>query len=153
MLGYIERSNKSCPSVVVSRIQEFYGPNKRRPDIQELINEIIIPLYELAKGVTFLLDGLDECSRQETLNVLMGFRQLLKFSSCRVFISCREEVNVLRGVPGSVRIWITREHTKADMEIFLNKEIETRQYDRPISDNQAVLDHIKQELLSKADGM
>jgi hypothetical protein len=39
------------------------------------------------------------------------------------------------------------------MDVFLDKEIEMRQYDRPISDNQAVLDHIKQELLSKADGM
>jgi hypothetical protein len=153
LLGYIEQSNKSCPSVIVSRIQEFYSPKKRCPSIQELINEILIPLYKLAKCVTFLVDGLDECSRQETLDILMGFRQLLKFPSCRVFISCREEVNVLRGVPGSVRIWITREHTKADMGVFLDKEIDMRQYDRPISDNQVVLDHIKQELLSKADGM
>ena len=34
LLGYIERTNKSCPLAVVSRIQEFYGPKKRRPDIQ-----------------------------------------------------------------------------------------------------------------------
>jgi len=107
----------------------------------------------VVKGATFLVDGLDECGRQATLDIMKGFRQLLMFPSCRVFMSCREEVNVLRGVPGSVRIWITAEHTKADMKVFLDKEITERQYDRPISDNQEVLQRVKQELLNKADGM
>lgn len=104
-------------------------------------------------GVTFLVDGIDECSRQETLEVLGGLRQLLRLRSCRVFISCREEVDVLRGVPSANHIRITAKDTKADMEIFVDKVIEIMQYDRPISSNEAVLNSIRREILNKADGM
>lgn len=114
---------------------------------------MLAPLYEVFQGVIFLVDGLDECNREETLDVLKGFRQLLKFPSCKVFISCREEVKVLRGIPGSIRIWITAEDTKADIAAYLDEEIRMKQCDRPISDNQVVIDHIKQELLNKAEGM
>ena len=153
MFGYLERTRNVCPRPIIYRILEFYGPNKHHPDVQELVDEILIPLCKVVKGATFLVDGLDECGRQATLDIMKGFRQLLMSPSCRVFMSCREEVNVLRGIPGSIRIWITAEHTKADMKLFLDKEITERQYDRPISDNQEVLEFVHQELLNKADGM
>ena len=152
---YIERSNKSCPSAVIARILEFYEPKRRRPDIQELIVEVLIPLYRMveATGATFLVDGVDECSPQEALEALWGLRQLLGSRSCRVFICCREEVNVLQGIPNANRIWITAEDTKADLEVFVDNEIKRRQHGRPISSNEAVLNSIRYEILIKADGM
>lgn len=145
----------SCPAVVVTRILEFYGPKGRRPDVQELIMEVLIPIYQMFEvtGAVFLVDGVDECSQQEALEVLWGFRQLLRSRTCRVFICCREDVNVLQGIPNSNRIWITAEDTKADLEYFVVSEIKRRQHGRPISSNEAVLDSIIYEILSKADGM
>jgi len=152
---YIERSNKSCPSAVVARILEFYEPKRRRPDAQELIVEVLIPLYRMveATGATFLVDGVDECSPQEALEVLQGLRQLLGSRSCRVFICCREEVKVLQGIPDANRIWITAEDTKADLEVFVDNEIKRRQQGRPISSNEAILNSIRHEIINKADGM
>jgi hypothetical protein len=152
---YIERSNKCCPSIVITRILEFYGPKKRRPDAQELIDEVLIPLYQMVEaiGAAFLVDGVDECSQQEALKVLWGFQQLLRSRSCSVFICCREEVNVLQGIPDANRIWITAEDTKADLELFVDNEIKRRQHGRPISSNEAVLNSIRSEILNKADGM
>ena len=134
---------------------EFYGPKRRRPDVQELIGEILIPLYRMfeATGATFLVDGVDECSLQEALEALRGLRQLLGLRSCRVFICCREAVNVLQGIPGANRIWITAEDTKADLEVFVENEIKRRQHDRPISSKKAVINSIMYEILKKADGM
>jgi hypothetical protein len=155
LLVYIQQSNKYYPSAVITRIQEFYGPNRCRPDVQELLVDILIPLYQMveATGATFLVDGVDECSRQEILEILWGLRQLLGLHLCKVFICCRNEVNVLRGIPGANHIWITAKDTKADLEVFVNKEIERMQYDRPISSNEAVLKSIRHEVLSKASGM
>jgi hypothetical protein len=153
LLCYLEWINKVCPSEIVARILEFYGPKKRRPNIRELVDEILIPLLDVAEGVMFIVDGLDECGQSEIQSVLAEFRKILTIPSCQVFISCREEVDVLRGIPGSVRIRITPGDTKADMELFVDNEIETMQYKRPISDNQVVLENIKQELLKKADRM
>jgi len=117
------------------------------------MNEILIPLLDIVKGVTFIVDGLDECSQREIQSVLAEFRKILTNPSCQVFISCREGVDVLRGIPGSVRIRITPDDTKADMVLFVDHEIETMQYERPITDKQEVLEYIKQELLKKADRM
>jgi len=151
----MERSNKACPSTVITRILEFYGPKRRRPDVQELIVDVLIPLTKMVEttGATFLVDGVDECSQQEALQVLRGLRQLLKSRLCRVFICCREEVNVLQGIPGANRIWTTAKDTKADMEVFVDNEIKRRQQDRPISSNEAVLNNIRYEIQNKADGM
>jgi hypothetical protein len=83
----------------------------------------------------------------------MELRKLLAIPSCQVFISCREEVDVLKRIPSSVRIRITPKDTKADMELFIDNEVETMRCKRPIFDNQDMLDYIKQELLKKADRM
>jgi hypothetical protein len=152
---YLERNNKSCPPDVIAQIIVFYGSGKSRPDVQELINEILIPLYHIVEGsgVTFLVDGVDECSRHEILEILNGLRRLLKLRSCKVFICCREEVNILRGIPDANHIRITAKDTKADLEVFVDNEIERMQYDNLLSSNKAVLNSIRCEILKRADGM
>jgi hypothetical protein len=155
LLVHLERSNKICPSSIIARILEFYGPNRRRPDAQELIAEVLKPLYGIIEdiGAVFLVDGIDECAPQEIPEILKGLRQLLASPSCQVFISCREEVNISRGIPCAARIWITAEDTKTDLEIFVDKEIEENQFVRHISNSEVVLNHIRDELIDKADGM
>jgi hypothetical protein len=151
---YLERNNKSCPPAVIAQILEFYGSGKRRPDVQELISQILIPLCHIVNGsgVTFLVDGVDECNRREILEILNGLRQPLKLQSCKVFICCREEVNVLRGIPDANHIRITAKDTKADLEVFVDNEIERMQYDNSLSSSK-VLNSIRCEILKRADGM
>ena len=152
---YLERNNKSCPPAVIAQILEFYGSGKRRPDVQELINEILIPLYHIVEGsgVTFLVDGVDECSRKEILEILNGLQQLLRLRSCKVFICCREEVNVLHGIPNANHIRITAKDTKADLEVFVDNEVERMQCGSSVSSNEDVLNSIRYEILKRADGM
>jgi hypothetical protein len=120
-----------------------------------VVLDTLIPLFREtnAPDPIFLVDGVDECSRQEISDVLWGFRQLLSRLSCRVFISGREEVNALQGIPGTTCIWITAENTRADLEVFVKEEIKAKQYDRLISNNEKVLEAIATELLARADGM
>ena len=153
LLCYLERMDKVCPSVIVARIFEFYAPKKRRPNVRELMDEIFVPLLDIVKGITIFVDGVEECNQEEIQSILMEFRKLLTIHSCQVFISCREEVDVLKRIPSSVRIRITPEDTKADMELFIDNEVEAMRCKRPNFDNQDLLDYIKQELLKKADRM
>ena len=152
---FLERKNKSCPPAVIAQILEFYGSGKRRPDAQEVISEILIPLYHIVEGsgITFLVDGVDECSRQEILDILDGLRQLLRLRSCKVFICCREELSILCRIPNANHIRITAKDTKADLEVFIDDEIERIQFNSPLSSNKAVLDSIRREILKRADGM
>ncbi|RYP53671.1 hypothetical protein DL768_001397 [Monosporascus sp. mg162] len=38
-----------CPPAVIERILQFYAPKRRRPGTQELIDEVLIPLYRTAR--------------------------------------------------------------------------------------------------------
>jgi len=145
--------NKVCPPIIVAQIFEFYGPKKCRPNVRELMDEILLPLLDVVEGIAFFVDGVEECGEEEIQTILAEFRKLLTFPSCRVFISSREEVDISKRIPGLVRIRITPENTKADMELFIDNQVETMQFKRPISDNQDMLDYIKRELLKKADRM
>lgn len=153
LLCYLEQIEKVCPPVIVARIFEFYAPKRRRPNVRELMDEVFVPLLDVVKGVTIFVDGVEECGEGEIQTILMEFRKLLTVPTCRVFVSCREEVDVLKRIPSSVRIRITPEDTKADMEIFVDNEVEAMRCKRPVFDNQDILDYIKQELLKKADRM
>ena len=155
LLVHMERQDRACPNNIVAQVLEFYGLNKRPPHAQEILDEVIMPLYETSKdiGVTILIDGIDECNRKEVLEVLNGLRQLMKLPLCKVAISCRESIGIARAIPGTTQIWINPKATAADMEIFIDHEIEQRQYDRPITNNQEVLQKVRQEMVTKADGM
>ena len=152
---HAQRKNTRCPSAVIERILQFYAPKRRLPNTQELIDQILIPLYQTVEetGAIFLVDGVDECSQQETFEILSGLRQLLKLPSCRVFICCRPDIDVLRGIPGTARIQITPADTAADLDVFVDQDIQERQYERPISGNTALVEVVKRKILEKADGM
>ncbi|KAH8723832.1 hypothetical protein GQ44DRAFT_773708 [Phaeosphaeriaceae sp. PMI808] len=155
LLVHAQRKNTRCPSAVIERILQFYAPKRHRPNTQELIDEVLIPLYQMFEetGAILLVDGVDECSQRETFEILSGLRQLLKLPSCRVFICSRQDVDVLRGIPGTARIQITPADTKTDLEVFVDREVKERQHERLISSNKAVIEEVKRKILEKADGM
>ncbi|KAH8719449.1 hypothetical protein GQ44DRAFT_775372 [Phaeosphaeriaceae sp. PMI808] len=153
LLYYLELIRKSCPHDVIRQIVEFYGPKKRPPSLDEVVDELIIPLLTTAAECIFIVDGLNECSTKETQEVLKVFKKLLATPSCRGLIACREEVDIARRIPGSVRIRITPEKLKADMKLFVGCKLEEMQSNRRISESEDMLTYIEQELMKRADRM
>ena len=152
LLYYLELIQKRCPSDVIAQIFEFYGPKKRPPSLDEVVDELVIPLSTEAECI-FVVDGLDECDTKETQEVLRTFKKLLATPSCRVLIACREEVDIIRRIPGSVRIRITPEKSKADMKHFIGCKLEDMQSHRRISESEDMLAYIEQVLMKRADRM
>jgi hypothetical protein len=153
LLYYLESIGKGCPRVVIDRMVDFYGPQKRPPSLDEVVNELMTPLLVIASESTLIIDGLDECTPNESQKALRVFTKLLKTSSIRVFFACREEVDIIRRIQGAVRIRITPEKTNADMKLFVEHSLESMQSYHRISDNKDMLAYIKEELLKKADRM
>lgn len=153
LLYYLESIQKICPRNVITQITEFYGPKKRPPSLDEVVEDLIIPLLMTEAECIFIVDGLDECGTKETQEVLRVFKKLLATPSCRVLIACREEVDIIRRIPGSVRIRITPEKSKADMKLFIGHKLEDMQSDRRISESEDMLKYIEQELMKRADRM
>jgi hypothetical protein len=153
LLYHLESARKDYPAVVIDRIVDFYGPKRRPPSLDEVVDELIVPLLAVASQSTFIVDGLDECSVNEVRKVLLIFKRLITLPSTRVFIACREDINVTRVIQGSVRLRITPKNTEEDLELFIEHKLETMQSYCRISDNEDMLTKIKEELLKKADRM
>lgn len=153
LLFYLESIGKRCPSTVVRQINEFYRPTNRPLSLGEVVDELMIPLLGSENKCTFIVDGLDECSVKETQGVLRVLKKLLTDASRRVIIACRDEVDIIRRIPGSVRIRITPEKSDADMKLFIGSKLEAMQSFRRISESENMLIHIEQELIKKADRM
>jgi hypothetical protein len=153
LLLYLESIRKSCPSAVIRQIVEFYKPNQRPPSLDEVVDELMIPLLMIANECIFVVDGLDECSIKEAQRVLRVLKKLLTNTSHRVIIVCREDVNIIKRIPGSVRIRITPEKSEADMKLFIGCKLEEMQSSRQISESKDVLTYIEQELIKRADRM
>ena len=137
------------------RIIDFIAsPKNALPSIDEVVDELIIPLLAIPNHSTFIVDGLDECSATEAREALAVFKKLITQSSTRVFIASRENIDVTRMIQGSVCLKITPENTKEDLELFIEHQLETMQLYRRISDNKDMLAYVKvKELLKKADRM
>jgi hypothetical protein len=153
LLYYLESVGKGCLPVVIRQIVEFYGPKKRPPSLDEVVDELIIPLLKIKTECILIVDGLDECSTKETQKVLRVFKKLLATPSRQVVIACREEVDIIRRIPGSVRIRITPEKTNADMKLFIGCKLEDMQSYHRISESEDMLTYIEQELMKRADRM
>jgi hypothetical protein len=117
------------------------------------VDDLILPLLAIVNEPALIVDGVDECSQKEAQKVLAVLRKLLVRCQCRIFISCREEINIAQKIPDSVQIRVTPEKAKADMELFIERKVESMQDDRQISDEPEVISYIKQQLLNKADRM
>jgi hypothetical protein len=153
LLYHLESIGKTCPPDVIARLTEFYGPKKTPPSLDEVVEDLLLPLLLIVHDPTLIVDGVDECSQKEVQKVLSVLRKLDVVSKCRTFISCREEINVTERFPGSIRIRVTPENTKADMELFIEHMVDTMAQDHRIAESPEIVAYIKRQLLDKADRM
>jgi hypothetical protein len=153
ILYHLASVKKTCPSVIIEQVINFYESKKRPPSLEEVVDEILIPLLAIIGDSILIADGLDECNSNEIQKTLVVFKKILATSSSRAFIACREEIDIIRRIQGSVRIRITPEKTKGDMELFVEHRLEEMQSTRRISDQEEMLAYVKEELLKKADRM
>jgi hypothetical protein len=153
LLYHLESIKQSCSTAIIIQILDFYGPKKHPPSVEELMDDILVPLLAIVNDPIFILDGLDECNSSEIQKTLAAFKKILATSSSHVLIACREEIDITTKIQGSIRIRITPENVKADMDLFIEENLKNMQSHRRISDTEGMLAHIKKELLKKADRM
>lgn len=153
LLGYLSSVNRPCPDRTVRAVKLFYGPRERRSDVEELSREAFLLLSSIVPGAIYLIGGLDECESGEVTQALNILVRLLEIPGSKVFISSRDEVGVMERLPRSTRVWISEEDTKEDILLFINKKIEEKMLERPLTESPTVLQSVIQELSTKAGGM
>lgn len=117
--------------------------------------EVLTSIFSLGIKTYIVIDGLDELGEDgayQALEVLSDASRQHS-GSLRLFLTGREGVNVIDHFPEAVKIYLTPELTKADMEEFVYGEVWLRK-NRLLRGKRSDLEtRLETALLNKAGGM
>lgn len=153
MISYFEIRKMNYTPQVKSRIKKYYGPRGQRPSLDDLLDYVIFPLSGSLSSAIFILDGLDECETSDLHSVFKALRRLIQSGMHRVFISGREVLDVRNSIDGSVELPISSSDTVDDIRRFIDWKIAEKMRERPLTQDNDLLNEVKHRLNDKADRM
>ncbi|KAH8432790.1 uncharacterized protein LDX57_010417 [Aspergillus melleus] len=153
IVGHLDLFQIACPGPIRSFIKRFYETDQQIPTFREIIHEIFLPLCQSRPGIIFVMDGLDECNRSQTLKVFEALREISKLRSVKVFVSGREGLDMTGAIPGCATINIADDGNNDDLRAFVDWKIQIKMKERQLTESESVLQEIKAKLLERAGHM
>lgn len=146
---------KPIPEPIMAMIRRSYEEGLRTPETKELI-AIICAAVEIFSRIFIIIDGLDECKKNVWQDVLVLIKDLIqKRTPCvKVFVSCREEDQILQGFSRYSHIQISTEVVSRDIIAFIQGTVRSRLDSGDLKIlNPALEKDISNKLEAKAQGM
>lgn len=144
------------PDGLRNLILRLYAPKSARPGLIELTERVLLPLVELFPSSIFILDGLDECAPEgeERYGLLRAMKAIIEHGA-KVFLSCREDVQVQNFISGTVSVIIDKHNSNIqhDLLTFIQERLDMRMQERKITDDLSTMESIRSTLSHKADAM
>ena len=91
-----------------------------------------------------IIDALDECNRQERERLLDALSQIMKVSTVKVFISSRDDMDIVRSLAGGPNVLISAKSNHDDIATFVNVEV-----DKQIQKKRLLAGHVSEILRHK----
>ena len=151
ILNILEERELEYPADVNSYITKYYGRQADTSNIEDKFENIFKPLTVNLIDIIIIVDGIDECE-----NISQILRLLARVNAeckMKIFISMREGLDVTSFIPGTFVISITESDYTEEVRTFIDWQIKHKSQERCITENEELLDSIKELLVEKADGM
>jgi len=126
--------------------------DQAEPDPSELI-KLFIHFYGQFKNAFLLIDGLDEADRSNQRNVKSILKEVQKVNGARILATTHPDVDMSKVFSSSQTLQIKPEDVKGDIEIFVQRQIDEHSQEGLSVCSPALLDKVKQALLSGAEEM
>lgn len=146
---------KPIPEPLMAMIRNSYEDGLRTPETKELI-AIVCAAVKLFSQVFIIIDGLDECNKNVWQDVLVLIKALIqKRTPCvKVFVSCREEDQILQGLAQYSHIQISSEAVSRDISAFIQGTVRSLLDSGDLKIHNPTLEKdITHKLEAKAQGM
>ncbi|KAK6442222.1 hypothetical protein LTR95_001546, partial [Oleoguttula sp. CCFEE 5521] len=128
LLAALVRIDLDCPTDICSSLNNDFGEDIRRPDILQIVNDLVIPLCLLFRVRTVLLDGIDTCKPTESDLVWSWMKRVRVMVTAIVLVSSQEQSNVCSNLSfdeGS-RIQVDRQSNSGDFDTHIDEQIAQR---------------------------
>lgn len=143
------------PREVTVQVKEGFEDDSISLTCNEIVS-MLCSAISLNAAVTIILDGLDECE-QEAKEQMIAFLERLTFlgpTVIKLFVSCREEDNILRSLTKFARVHVTPTALENDIKSFISGSVRSRIKGGQLRLRDPKLEQeIVSELVDKANGM
>lgn len=115
------------PDEIALQVAQVFGDDSRSLIFKEM-SSLVCSAINLNSAVTVILDGLDECE-QEVKEQMIAFLECLTnpgSTVIKLFVSCREEDNILRSLTNFSRIHVTPAASEGDISSFISGSVRSR---------------------------
>ena len=147
--------NGRIPEELEKKFPRSYGEDTQMLDASDLADLLCLAIQQ--NPLTFIvIDGLDECekaSRKVVLDLLHRLQEI-KNSTVKLFISCRQEDQILRSYEGVPMVEMTASSLKGDIQLYVADSVSSRMESGELRVRDPDLaQEIMDELVNKAQGM
>ena len=140
-----------CSPEILSALKKAYGNEVSRPDVSQVITDLLLPLCSHLPQITLVIDGVDECKQSELRLIWEGLDRILEDIHARVLISSEDQIDL--HLKGFDRIRIDQQYNKADIDTYVDKQIAELSGPGQLFGNENSRKNIKVKLQGKADRM
>jgi hypothetical protein len=140
-----------CSPEILSALEKAYGNEVSRPDVSQVITDLVLPLCSHLPQITLVIDGVDECKQTELRLIWEGLDRILKDVHAKVLISSEDQINL--HLKGFDRIRIDQQYNKADIDAYVDEQIAGLSGPGQLFGDEDSRKDIKNKLQEKADGM
>ncbi|KAF2785963.1 hypothetical protein K505DRAFT_344213, partial [Melanomma pulvis-pyrius CBS 109.77] len=117
------------------------------------LEQLFLHFYGNFKSGFLLIDGLDEADEAEQRNVKSFLKEVQKMDSARILAITHAAMDMSKVFTRGLALQIRPEDLKDDIEVFVQSQIDKYAPGELSDCSPAVLDLIKQKLVSDAEGM
>ena len=154
-LMYLASIQKPCQDSVMKKLKELYRYGGPERDLEDIV-EIFSGLFHYLKAATYIIDGLDEFEHKEINHVLRIFRDLFSNATQqKLYLSSRKElhhaIDIVHMLPDTTQILMSQSDSLEDIRLYI--EIKIADQSRKLTDNVALIEDVKSQLLYRAHGM
>ena len=111
------------PGELEQKIDRCYKDGVSGPSFEQL-DDILVSAVALFSKVYIVLDGLDECSRQERKEVLSTLQKLGELETViKVFIASRDEIDIRRAFAAECYIHVSEDDITPDVTRFVKEAV------------------------------
>ncbi|KAK4497731.1 hypothetical protein PRZ48_010384 [Zasmidium cellare] len=151
--------NELCSSALVHDLDLHFGDCNRSPDLDELVDDVMIPLTYVIEKLIICVDGIDMNEEREQSHIWAGLRKLLEQRSqqqkaTKLLITAENESHVATLLPSNAtRIRLDQGLISNDIEMYIDARLQERVHPRQLFHNTHLRERVKETLLQRAENM
>lgn len=151
--------NKSCSSKLVNNLDMHFGAWNRSPDLDEILEDILLPWTHAFHTLVVCIDGIDMCDAIEQSRVWSGLRRVSGMResqqrSTRTFMTGENGSELATSLPASaLRIHLDQGFISRDIELYIDARLDASVHPRQLFYDTELRARVKRTVLLQAENM